>query len=64
MLLSVSAVLVSGVIVLVLVRSGRVNAAVAAVCALFGFFLAGTGAAPSINHAVDAVAHLVGSIGR
>ena len=49
MALSISFVLVLGIVVVVLVRSKAVKPGPAIVCTLFGFFLASTSMAPSIN---------------
>jgi hypothetical protein len=50
---SISAVVLLGIVVFVLLRGGYVRIWPAAACTGFGFFLASTGAAPTINDAVS-----------
>ncbi|MDX3540772.1 hypothetical protein PV721_42125 [Streptomyces sp. MB09-01] len=61
MALSVSATVLLGIIVVVLVKGGYVRIGSALVCALFGFTLAATGLAPAINSGLAALAGLVSS---
>ncbi|MFE7515008.1 hypothetical protein ACFU8I_27815 [Streptomyces sp. NPDC057540] len=62
MALSISATVLLGVIVVVLVKGGYVRVGSAATCALFGFTLAATGLAPTINNALASLAGLVASL--
>ncbi|MGW0885361.1 hypothetical protein [Streptomyces sp. NPDC002671] len=62
MALSVSFVLVLGVVVVLLIRSKTVKPGPAIVCVLFGFFLASTSVAPSINRFMTGVADMIGQI--
>lgn len=60
--ISISAVVLLGILVFVFVRKSGLNAAHAIVCSLFGFFLASTSMAPSINRFVNGVADMIGQI--
>ncbi|MFD5629980.1 hypothetical protein [Streptomyces sp. NPDC127072] len=62
MAISISAVVLLGVLVFVFVRKNGLNAVHAIVCSLFGFFLASTSMAPNINRFVGGVADMVGKI--
>ncbi|MGA5424407.1 hypothetical protein [Streptomyces lavendulocolor] len=62
MALSVSATVLLGIIVVVLVRGGHVRVGSAVICALFGFTLAATGLAPTINVALASLAGLIASL--
>ncbi|MEU7151217.1 hypothetical protein AB0B79_05815 [Streptomyces sp. NPDC039022] len=62
MAVSLSVVVLLGIIVFVMIRSGWVRLWPALTCAGFGFFLASTGAAPVIRDALGAVAGWVASI--
>lgn len=62
MAVSISAVVLLGILVLVFVKKSGLNAAHAIVCCLFGFFLASTSVAPSINRFVTGVADMIGQI--
>ncbi len=55
MAMTVSLVLLLAILLAILLRSGYVRFGSALVCALFGFFLASTGIAPTVNHAVASV---------
>jgi hypothetical protein len=59
---SISAVVLFGIVVFVLIRGGSVRLGPALVCAGFGFFLASTGAAPAINDAISTVTGWISSI--
>jgi hypothetical protein len=59
---SISAVVLLGIIVFVLIRGGSVRLLPALACAGFGFFLASTGAAPLINDAIGTVTGWISSI--
>jgi hypothetical protein len=52
---SISAVVLLGIIVFVLIRSGYLRLGPALACGLFGFFLASTGAAEPINDMTTAI---------
>lgn len=60
--ISVSAVVLLGILVFVFVKKSGLNAMHAIVCSLFGFFLASTSMAPSINRFVTGVADMIGQI--
>ncbi|MGQ4329184.1 hypothetical protein [Streptomyces hayashii] len=62
MALSISFVLVLGILVIVLIRSKSVKPGPAVVCVLFGFFLASTSMAPTINRFLTGVADMIGQI--
>ncbi|GAA2524432.1 hypothetical protein [Streptomyces longisporus] len=62
MAVSISAVVLLAIVVFVLIRGGSVRLSHALACALFGFFLASTGAAPTINHAISSVTGWISSI--
>ncbi|GAA5014476.1 hypothetical protein [Kitasatospora paranensis] len=57
MLFTVSAALLFGVALALMLRFGAVSYSGAIVAALFGFYLASTGIAPSVNHAITALFH-------
>lgn len=62
MILSVSGVLLLGVIVFLFFRKDGLKLSHAVVCALFGFYLAGTALAPSIQAGGESVASLLGGL--
>ncbi|MFJ7069753.1 hypothetical protein [Streptomyces sp. NPDC101115] len=62
MALSISATVLLGIIVVVLVKGGYVRVGSALTCALFGFTLAATGLAPTINSALASFAGLIASL--
>ncbi|MFF1696042.1 hypothetical protein ACFVXC_20820 [Streptomyces sp. NPDC058257] len=62
MAISLSVVLLLAVILVVLIRGGSIKAGPAIVAVLFGFFLASTGMAPSINRFLNEVAQTINSI--
>lgn len=62
MAVSISAVVLLGIVVFVLIRGGSVRVLPALACAGFGFFLASTGAAPLITDAVGTVTGWISSI--
>ncbi|MFJ6053636.1 hypothetical protein [Streptomyces sp. NPDC092307] len=62
MAVSISAVVLLGIVVFVLIRGGTVRLGPALACAAFGFFLASTGAAPVITSAISSVTSWVASI--
>jgi hypothetical protein len=60
--ISLSVVLLLAIILVVMIRGGSIKAGPAIVAALFGFFLASTGMAPSINRFLDSIADTVNNI--
>jgi hypothetical protein len=60
--ISISGVLLLGIILVVLMRSGSLKAGPAIAAILFGFFLASTGMAESINRFLNAIANSVNEI--
>ncbi|CAL9675956.1 MULTISPECIES: hypothetical protein [Streptomyces] len=62
MAVSISAVVLLGIVVFVLIRGGSVRLGPALACGLFGFFLASTGAAPLITDAIGTVTGWISSI--
>jgi hypothetical protein len=62
MAISISAVVLLAIVLLVLIRSGRLGAWSAVAAVLFGFFLASTGAAPAIHSALSSAAQTLGRI--
>lgn len=55
-------VLLFAVILVVLIRGGSIKAGPAIVAVLFGFFLASTGMAPSINRFMNSIAETINQI--
>ncbi|MEU3399539.1 hypothetical protein [Streptomyces filamentosus] len=62
MALSISAVVLLLIIMFILLRNGSLRAMPAIVAVLFGFFLASSGLAPSINNTLTSLAAAVRSI--
>ncbi|NJP65673.1 hypothetical protein [Streptomyces spiramenti] len=62
MILSVSGVVLLGIIMFLFFRKDGMKPLHAAVCAMFGFYLAGTAIAPSIQAGSDSLASLLGGI--
>ncbi|MYS83109.1 hypothetical protein [Embleya scabrispora] len=62
MVLSVSGVLLLGVIAYVLFRKDGLRLPHALVCALFGFYLAGSSIAPNIAASGDSIANLLSGL--
>ncbi|MFB7456412.1 MULTISPECIES: hypothetical protein [unclassified Streptomyces] len=62
MAISLSVVLLLAIILVVLLRGGTIKAGPAIVAILFGFFLASTGMAPSIERFLNSIAHTINSI--
>ncbi|MEU9010889.1 hypothetical protein AB0D12_14120 [Streptomyces sp. NPDC048479] len=62
MAISLSVVLLLAIILVVLMRGGSLKAGPAIVAVLFGFFLASTGMAPSINKFLDSLAETINNI--
>ncbi|MFD4029316.1 hypothetical protein ACFWVP_01960 [Streptomyces sp. NPDC058637] len=62
MAISLSVVLMLGIILVVLIRGGSLKGGPAVVAVLFGFFLASTGMAPSINRFMNSIAETINQI--
>ncbi|KAF4406403.1 MULTISPECIES: hypothetical protein [Streptomyces] len=62
MILSISGVVLLGIIVFLFSRKDGLKVSHALVCALFGFYLAGTALAPSIKAGGESLASLLGGI--
>ncbi|WP_351227600.1 hypothetical protein [Streptomyces sp. NPDC002133] len=62
MAISLSVVLLLAIILVVMIRGGSIKAGPAIVAALFGFFLASTGMAPSINNFLNSLADSLNAI--
>lgn len=60
--ISLSVVLLLAIVLVVLLRGGSIKAGPAIVAVLFGFFLASTGMAPSINRFLNSIAETINSI--
>ncbi|MFH8873144.1 hypothetical protein [Streptomyces griseus] len=61
MALSISLVVLLGIIVLILVRTGYQRVLPGIAVCLFGFFLAGTGIAPTVNSAISSLTGWISS---
>jgi hypothetical protein len=62
MAISISAVLLLLILAVIFMRNGALKISHALVCMLLGFYLAGTGMAPTIHSGLTATADLVGSL--
>jgi hypothetical protein len=62
MAISLSVVLLLGIVLVVLMRGGSLKAGPAVVAMLFGFFLASTGMADDIQRFLDSLASMINSI--
>ncbi|QNP63304.1 hypothetical protein [Streptomyces genisteinicus] len=62
MAISLSVVVLLLVILVVMIRGGSIKAGPAVVAVLFGFFLASTGIAPSINRFMNSLAETINQI--
>ncbi|MEI7031182.1 hypothetical protein [Streptomyces pratensis] len=62
MVISISLVLFLLILAIIFLRNGGLKVSHAVVCALLGFFLAGTSMAPTIHDGVDATAELVAGL--
>jgi hypothetical protein len=60
--ISLSVVLLLAIVLVVLIRGGSLKGGPAAVAVLFGFFLASTGMAPSIQRFLDSIAETINEI--
>jgi hypothetical protein len=63
MTLTVSVVLLAGLLLALLLKHKALGAGAATVAALFGFYLANTGAADTVNQLITALADALGSLG-
>ena len=61
MALSISAAVLLGIIVFVLLKGGYIRVGSMLACTLFGFTLAATGLAPAINSGLASIAGIVSS---
>lgn len=62
MAISLSVVVLLAVILVVLIRGGSIKAGPAIVAILFGFFLASSGMAPSIQRFLNSIAETINQI--
>ncbi|QGV80630.1 hypothetical protein [Streptomyces ficellus] len=62
MAISLSVVLLLAIILVVMIRGGSLKAGPAIVAVLFGFFLASSGMAPSIQRFLDSIASTINQI--
>ncbi|MFP1625500.1 hypothetical protein ACLB9X_10035 [Streptomyces sp. 5K101] len=62
MAISMSLVLLLLILAVIFLRNGGLKMSHALVCALLGFFLAGTSMAPTIHEGIAATADVVGSL--
>lgn len=62
MAISISVVLLLLILAVIFLRNGGLKISHGLVCLLLGFFLAGTGMAPTIHSGLIATAEIVGSI--
>ena len=62
MIVSISAVLLLGALVLLLCRHANLRAWHALVCVLFGFYLASTAVGPHLANALRAMAHAISQV--
>lgn len=64
MVLPVSGVVVTGIVVIILYRNGYMRFWSSLVCIMFGFFLAGTAAAPSVTRFLVGCGSVISDICR
>ncbi|SOD63019.1 hypothetical protein SAMN06297387_108182 [Streptomyces zhaozhouensis] len=62
MVLSISGVVLLGIVVFLFFRKDGLKPSHAVVCALFGFYLAGTSVAPGIHEGGARIAQMLGGI--
>lgn len=62
MAISLSVVLLLGIVLVVLIRGGTIKAGPVVVAVLFGFFLASTGMADDIQRFLDSIAETINEI--
>jgi hypothetical protein len=60
--ISLSVVVLLGIVLIVMMRGGSIKAGAVIVAMLFGFFLASTGMAPSINRFLTSLADTINQI--
>jgi hypothetical protein len=60
--ISLSVVLLFAVILVVMIRGGSIKAGPAIVAVLFGFFLASTSIAPTVNRFMNSLADMINQI--
>jgi hypothetical protein len=60
--LSVSAVLLFAILVIILVKKSGLKAMHAVICVLFGFYLASSNLAPTINDLTSSVAGMISDL--
>ncbi|MBB5117504.1 membrane protein [Streptomyces eurocidicus] len=62
MAISLSVVLLLAIVLVVMIRAGNIKGGPALVAILFGFFLASTGMAPSIQRFLNSIAETINGI--
>lgn len=62
MAISLSVVVLLAIVLVVMIRGGSLKAGPAIVAALFGFFLASTNMAPSINRFLNSITETISQI--
>ncbi|GAQ55005.1 MULTISPECIES: hypothetical protein [Streptomyces] len=62
MAISLSVVLLLAIVLVVMIRSGSIKGGPAVVAVLFGFFLASTGLAPTINDLMNSITKAIADI--
>ncbi|MFI9718261.1 hypothetical protein ACIHFE_01190 [Streptomyces sp. NPDC052396] len=62
MAISLSTVLLLGIILVVMTRNGKIKGFPALIAMLFGFFLASSGLAPSIHTFLDSIARTIQNV--
>jgi hypothetical protein len=60
--ISLSVVLLLAIVLVVMIRAGNIKGGPAIVAILFGFFLASTGMAPSIQRFLNSIAETINGI--
>ncbi|MBV9024240.1 MAG: hypothetical protein JO362_10710 [Streptomycetaceae bacterium] len=64
MAVTISTALLFGVLLAFLLKSGNLGAGSCFVAVMFGFFLASTGAAPTVNRLTATIAHTLATLGH
>ncbi|MFF4802279.1 hypothetical protein ACFY1U_28395 [Streptomyces sp. NPDC001351] len=62
MAVSISAVVLLGIVTFLLIKKGGLKAAHAIVCTLFGFYLASSSIAPTVTSATTSLFQLIGKL--
>ncbi|RSN18754.1 hypothetical protein DMH25_00405 [Streptomyces sp. WAC 01325] len=62
MAVSISAVVLLGILTFLLIKKAGLNAAHAIVCILFGFYLASSSVAPTVSQATTSLVQMIGKI--